>query len=108
MAGIGGQTAVYGNSTVDFQSYAGPGDKALRNDEVRGYQPVSRIGEVVVNSFVDSYEFASLPSTITRTQLTGREGDALGGQRGADDVEFKPHCARLLPIICMRPNRKRS
>ena len=49
MAGIiGGQTAVYGNSTVDFQSYAGPGDKALRNDEVRGYQPVSRIGERIV------------------------------------------------------------
>ena len=65
--------------------------KRRRSVEVRGYQPVSRIGEVVVNSFVDSYEFASLPNTITRTELTGRDGDALGGQRGADEVEFKPH-----------------
>jgi hypothetical protein len=36
---------------VDFQSYAGPGDKGLRNTELEGYQPVSRIGEVVMVSF---------------------------------------------------------
>ena len=36
---------------VDFQSYAGPGDKGLRMTEVEGYQPVSRIGEIVMNSF---------------------------------------------------------
>lgn len=39
------------NPMVDFQSYAGPGDKGLRNTELEGYQPVSRIGEVVMNSF---------------------------------------------------------
>ena len=36
---------------VDFQSYAGPGDKGLRSSEIEGYQPVSRIGEVVMNAF---------------------------------------------------------
>ena len=36
---------------VDFQAYAGPGDRAFRNNELEGYQPVSRIGEVVMNSF---------------------------------------------------------
>lgn len=46
---------------VDFQSLSGPGDRLLPNDEVRGYQPVSRIGEVVINSFVDAYEFSQLP-----------------------------------------------
>tara|TARA_B110001452_G_scaffold209540_1_gene179845 strand:- start:8495 stop:8659 length:165 start_codon:yes stop_codon:yes gene_type:complete len=35
----------------DFQSYMGPGDKNLPNSEVTGYQPVSRIGEVVMNAF---------------------------------------------------------
>ena len=36
------------NNMVDFQSYAGPGDRGLRNTELEGYQPVSRIGEVVM------------------------------------------------------------
>ena len=35
----------------DFASYAGPGDKDLPMSEVSGYQPVSRIGEVVMNAF---------------------------------------------------------
>ena len=40
----------------DFQSFLGPGDKNLvQNGEqgslINGYQPVSRIGEVVMNSF---------------------------------------------------------
>jgi hypothetical protein len=56
---------------TDFQSYAGPGDKSLRNTELEGYQPVSRIGEKVVNSFVDSFEFSLLPDTLTQKQLTG-------------------------------------
>lgn len=30
------------------------GDKNLPNSEVSGYQPVSRIGEIVINSFVDA------------------------------------------------------
>ena len=34
-------------SAADFQSYAGPGDKNLPMTEISGYQPVSRIGEVV-------------------------------------------------------------
>jgi hypothetical protein len=36
---------------VDFQSQAGPGDRSLKNNEFEGYQPVSRIGEVVMNAF---------------------------------------------------------
>lgn len=46
---------------TDFQSYAGPGDKNLPMTEVSGYQPVSRIGEVVCNAFVDAYEYGSIP-----------------------------------------------
>ena len=34
-----------------FQSIQGPTDPMLRHSEIEGYQPVSRIGEVVINSF---------------------------------------------------------
>lgn len=35
------------------------GDKDLpRGNEVQGYQPVSRIGEVVMNSFIDAVRSA--------------------------------------------------
>ena len=34
-----------------FQSIQGPSDGRLRHSELEGYQPVSRIGEVVINSF---------------------------------------------------------
>jgi len=35
----------------NYQSYQGPTDPNLRRSEIEGYQPVSRIGEVVINSF---------------------------------------------------------
>ena len=34
-----------------FQSVQGPADSRLRHTELEGYQPVSRIGEIVINSF---------------------------------------------------------
>tara|TARA_X000001036_G_scaffold130883_2_gene123746 strand:+ start:1568 stop:1732 length:165 start_codon:yes stop_codon:yes gene_type:complete len=44
---------------VDFQTFAGPGDKGLRNNELEGYQPVSRIGEIVMNAF-GTHPFSNL------------------------------------------------
>ena len=41
----------YGAMSRDFQSFAGSGDRDLPMSEVQGYQPVSRIGEIVMNSF---------------------------------------------------------
>lgn len=35
----------------NYQTYMGPTDPNLRHSEIEGYQPVSRIGEVVINSF---------------------------------------------------------
>lgn len=61
-------------SAADFQSYAGPGDRNLPRSEISGYQPVSRIGEVVVNAFVDSYEWPNLPQTLDAAQLLGTGG----------------------------------
>lgn len=72
----------------------------LRHSELEGYQPVSRIGEVVINSFVDVYEFAQLPETMTTKNVTN--------DNGASDnaiVEHKPHFhewASVLPgMICL-------
>lgn len=100
MVSIGG----FPNNMVDFQSYAGPGDKGLRNTELEGYQPISRIGETVMNSFsasarppalpfehacvcgvppvplpstVDSYEFTTIGDTLTKHQLKGEPPSAL-------------------------------
>lgn len=49
----------------DPQSIQGPADGRLKHSEVEGYQPVSRIGEVVVTAVVDMYEHAALPGMIT-------------------------------------------
>jgi hypothetical protein len=91
---------------VDFQSYAGPGDKGLRNTEMEGYQPVSRIGETVMNSFIDPYEFTTLSDAINQAQLSGK------GAGGAGDpmVEFKPHFhewATVQPgMICLSRKKR--
>ena len=38
-------------SARQFQSIQGPVDPSLRHSAIEGYQPVSRIGEIVINSF---------------------------------------------------------
>lgn len=92
----------------DFQSYAGPGDKGLRNNELEGYQPVSRIGETVVNSFVDSFEFSLLNERLTLSEMKGRTPPA----NAADDpvVEYRPHFhewATVQPgMICLARKKR--
>ena len=53
----------------DFQSFAGPGDRDLKMTEIEGYQPVSRIGEVVMNSFSTLYPLPAI-TTITTAVST--------------------------------------
>lgn len=73
----------------DFQSYVGPGDADLPRSELSGYQPVSRIGEIVVNAFVDPYVFASIPDSIIGKHMIG--DNRSGAARKDDDVcEHKP------------------
>jgi hypothetical protein len=77
----------YGAMSRDFQSFTGPGDRDLPMSEISGYQPVSRIGEVVMNAFVDSYEFAALKDQLTGAEMTGpRAGDT----NDAVATEYKP------------------
>lgn len=96
-------TMYNGAAYSQFQSIQGPVDPMLRHSEIEGYQPVSRIGEVVINSFVDSYEFAQLPEALQQTDI-----DNLGAPANPDqrvNVEFKPHFhewATVLPgMICL-------
>lgn len=90
----------------DFQSVQGPSDPFLRRNELEGYQPVSRIGEIVLNAFVDAYEFASVPDQLSEGDMTGiQENDTMNVM-----VETKPHFhewASVLPgmIVLGRKNK---
>jgi hypothetical protein len=90
---------------VDFQSYAGPGDKTLRNNAVEGYQPVSRIGEVVINSFIDSYEFTNLEQHLTAQDMGVSTTDTTV-------IEYKPmfhEWATVQPgMICLARKKRTS
>lgn len=105
MVSIGG----YPNSMVDFQSYAGPGDKGLRNTELEGYQPVSRIGEVAMNAFVDSYEFTTVDDQLLRKNMVAAPAD-LDGANGDEVVEYKPmfhEWATVQPgMICLARKKR--
>jgi hypothetical protein len=92
-----------------YQSYQGPTDDRLRHSEIEGYQPVSRIGEVVINSFVDSYEFTALPESLTCAAVSPMDDGANPDYADANGqpkiFEFKPHFhewATALPgMICV-------
>ena len=108
-----------------YQSYQGPTDPSLTHSLIEGYQPVSRIGEVVINSFVDSYEFTALNETIMVKDVAGTDSlrkpypeNPTPGQREKVDeenrmtlslanepYEYKPHFhewATALPgMICV-------
>ena len=91
---------------VDFQSYAGPGDKALNNNAIEGYQPVSRIGEVVINAFVDAYEFTNLETSIDAAAMFGKPNVG-----GAGDIEVKPmfhEWATVQPGMITLARKKRT
>lgn len=90
---------------MNFQVVGGPSDKRLRHDEVSGYQPVSRIGEVVINAFVDPNEFGALGAADLTFEQLGLRAAGLGASK-----EVQPHFhewATVLPgMICIsRSNR---
>jgi hypothetical protein len=106
----------------NYQSYMGPTDPNLRHSEIEGYQPVSRIGEVVINSFIDSYEFTALPEAIEVKDVEPLDTltlDANGNRVDPRDpammtkaFEHKPHFhewATALPgMICVSRKARNS
>ena len=80
---------------VDFQSYAGPGDRDLRHSMVEGAQPVNPTGQVVQNAYIDPHEFQNLPHHMSYQDVSGKApaedggGSGGGGVPGAD-YETRP------------------
>ena len=100
-----------------YQSIQGPTDASLKHSEIEGYQPVSRIGEVVINSFIDAYEFAALPAHISHEALQGKPPAAETGEPANmynkdDNIEVKPHFhqwASALPgMVCLSRKARNS
>ena len=73
---------------VDFTSVQGPGDDRLPSNEVSGYSLVSRVGEVVIQAFVDTAEFATVPEDMYTDHVDGVA--APGAPGGGTKVETKP------------------
>ena len=112
---------------TQFQSLQGPTDSRLEHTTLDGYQPVSRIGEVVINAFVDAHEYAALKPSLKRVEIDpaatiGNETENASAPPGAPDggygapgiaanaylneiVEHKPHFhewASVTPgMICL-------
>ena len=88
------------------QSFQGPTDPMLSHSEVEGYQPVSRIGEVVLNCFVDGYEWNTLPEALKQNEIDGSTGG------GDAPFEMKPHFhewASVLPgMLCISRKARNS
>jgi len=104
-------------ATRNYQTYMGPSDPNLRHSEIEGYQPVSRIGEVVINSFIDSYEFTALKEHITvgEVEPTSTPKNALDNRLDTtlnETYEHKPHFhewATALPgMICVSRKARNS
>ena len=75
-----------------FQSIQGPTDPMLKHSEIEGYQPVSRIGEVVINSFVDAFEHTALESHVYAHEVDGTIPAPASGNRSDGTIyEYKPH-----------------
>ena len=101
----------YGSMSRDFQSFTGPGDRDLPMSEIQGYQPVSRIGEIVMNSFVDAYEFAALKDQLTGKEMTGPRGNGMAPDDNMQaPTEYKPmfhEWATVQPgMICLARKKK--
>ena len=88
-------------SGYNLQSIQGPSDDVLRNNAVEGYTQVSRVGEVVINTFVDTYEYAVVPDSFKGSEMLGthfRNSDGqvvpisgTGDSDASAPVESRPH-----------------
>jgi len=92
---------------TQFQSIQGPTDARLEHTTLDGLQPVSRIGEVVGNCFVDAHEFAALPPTMQAKKLM----PSIGAQDASETVEHKPHFhewASVMPGMIVLSRKARN
>lgn len=60
---------------MDVIGAIGPGSDLLPNNNIEGYQPVSRNGEVTQNAFIDGFQWNTIIDK-KRSMTSGNEGDA--------------------------------
>lgn len=90
---------------IDFTSTKGPGDDALPQNEISGYSLVSRLGEVVINAFVDTHEWSLLRDQV-------KSSDVVLNTAGGDGLfETRPafaEWATVLPGMVRAPRARMS
>lgn len=64
----------------------GPSDPGIHRSLIDSHQPVSRVGEVVVNCFVDGDEFGSLPKQVTSGQVCPKNATNLLDRRSQEEL----------------------
>ena len=68
----------------------------LRSNAIEGYTQVSRVGEQVINCFVDPYEFGVLPASFTDAELEGKAFSE-------DGFVGSPRTAMRMLVLLQRP-----
>lgn len=95
---------------MDFISSYGPASEGLPNNLAEGYQPVTRINEIIQNSFIDALEFNYLDTCETdKIHLLHAETDGgyivknSGYANGKDKVPSFHQWATVIPgYICVQ------
>jgi hypothetical protein len=95
-------------SKLNMQSFIGPSDPSLPRSEIDGYQPVSRIGEVVINAFIDGQEYMRLDTLQNQESRTGGAYEVIN--TNGDSVPHYHEWAAVLPgmVMLMRKRRHES
>ena len=85
--------------TSMLQAYQGPSDPMLRSNAIEGYTQVSRVGEQVINCFVDPYEFGVVPDSFTQAEMEGlayNDGTGLKMPDGSDPNAGTPEGTEVI------------
>lgn len=98
---------------ADFQSFMGPGDKNLPMSELQGYQPVSRIGEIVMNAFgtllpLLTHSDACSPHLFSPpvSAVDAYEFGTLKNKEGEDKPQFHEWATVQPGMICVARKKK--
>ena len=83
---------------------AGPGDPMMPRDEISGYQGPTRVGERVLNCFVDPYEWEALPLGSERPHFhewaTAHAGMVLiTRKKKSENFRFYQAAETAMPVI---------
>jgi len=77
----------------------------LRSNAIEGYTQVSRVGEQVINAFIDPYEFGILPPTFSQAELEGKAYNDTGSEfKRPNGTLLDPANAADGPLLALTRN----